>query len=317
MKIIVADEYKQITNEFLSIEKPTHVINSCAGRDHIDYKSCEELGVSVIEIDYEHAASCAEHAMGLLSYLTSIGPKNASWTDGEEIKGKRVLIIGAGTIGMAIHKRLRGFECECVEYYDPYAEFAQYTKREQLLPALKRADVAFLACPLSKETKGLFGYQELLALKDSILINVARSQIVDSYHLGNAVRDWGLRVGWDFPDELYKSDWKAYNYLLHASSRERCIMTNHNAWRTREAKERRERAVCEAKRECCETKVSQETAVREAKEEVERSLIKRFRTKPQLSQTAKDANQKVCSKAKARQVSPTESSKLEGDTQVN
>jgi len=83
------------------------------------------------------------------------------------------------------------------------------------------------------------------------------------------------------------------------------------------AKERRERAVCEAKRECCETKVSQETAVREAKEEVERSLIKRFRTKPQLSQTAKDANQKVCSKAKARQVSPTESSKLEGDTQVN
>jgi len=275
MKIIVADEKMRVTNEFLSIEKPTHVINSCAGRDHIDYKSCEELGVSVIEIDYGHAVSVAEHAVGLLSYLTSIGPKNA-WVDGEEIKGKRVLIIGAGAIGMAIHKRLHGFECECVEYYDPYAEFAQYTKREQLLPALKRADVAFLACPLSKETKGLFGYQELLALKDSILINVARSQIVDSYHLGNAVRDWGLRVGWDFPDELYKSDWKAYNYLLHASSRGCCIMTNHNAWRTREAKERRERAI------------------REAKEEVERSR-----------------------KAKARQVSPTESSKLEGDTQVN
>lgn len=245
-KIIVADEHSRITNEFLSIEKPSHVINSCAGRDHIDYKACADLGVSVVEIDYGHAVSVAEHAVGMLSFLTSIGPKNAG-RDGEELKGKRVLIIGAGRIGMAIHERLYGFKCRVIEYYDPYSEFAQYTRLEQLLPALRQADVVFLACPLTKENKGLLGYQELLALKGGILINIARSKLVDSYHLGNAVRDWGLRVGWDFGDELYKSDWKAHEYLLHAQERGNVIMTAHNAWRTKEAKERRERAIREAK----------------------------------------------------------------------
>lgn len=248
-KVIIADEHSRITNEFISIEKPTHIINSCAGKDHIDYESCKDLGVSVIEIHYEHAVSCAEHAVGMLSYLTSIGLKNAG-QEGEELKGKRVLIIGAGAIGMAIHQRLYGFEFECIEYYDPYlkhVEFAHYMKIGQLLPALQQADIVFLACPLTKENRHLIGYQELLALKNGILINVARSKLVDSYHLGNAVKDWGLRVGWDFANELYKSDWKAYNYLLHAQAKGKVIMTEHNAWKTKEAKERRTKAITEAK----------------------------------------------------------------------
>jgi len=247
MKTIVADENTRVTAELLDSQKPSRIVNSCRGRDHINYEACRERGVEVIETDYAPEDSVADHAIAMLLHLTCLGPKNAG-RDGEETTGKRALIIGAGRIGMQIHQRLYGFNLETIEYYDPYSDFAHYNHSKQLPRALELADYVFLACPLTKENKGMIAYQELLRLKNKVLINVARSELVDPYYLAMAVKDWGLRVGWDFHDELHATNWPCWEALLHASARGNAVLTKHNAWRTREAKERRERAAREAKK---------------------------------------------------------------------
>lgn len=258
MKVIIADENTRVTKELLDSEQPKRVINSCRGRDHINYKACRERGIEVVETDYAPADSVADHAIAMLLHLTTLAPKHAG-DDGEETTAKHALIIGAGRIGQAIHSRLYGFGVE-THYYDPYFDIQTGRINDKgeldwfpientpgqfanLKEALDWCDYCFLACPLTQENKGLLGYQQLLRLKNKVLVNIARAELVDYYYLGIAAREWGLRVGWDFNDELNKADWKAWEALLHASARGRAVLTKHNAWRTREARERREKAV--------------------------------------------------------------------------
>ena len=263
--ILVADEKTRVDATTLETLKPTTIINSCKGRDHIDYDECTKRGVQVIEINYEHEASVADHAVTMLLQLTVLNPKQRG-EEGNELKGKRALIVGAGRIGKAIHERLFGFGVE-TRYYDPYAdfypdqwddpyadfypdqwdmEFEHEPEMDNLKEALDWCDYCFLACPLTQETRGLIGKQNKIPATLRALINVARAEIVDANALMKAIKN-GLLVGWDFHNETRESEPTLFNYLVEASAWGNAIITKHNAWRTREAKERRMRAIDEAK----------------------------------------------------------------------
>ena len=235
LETIVADENTRVTKELLDSEKPSRIVNSCRGRDHIDYGECARRGVKVIEVDYRPEESVADHSVAALLWLVVLDKKQAGG-EGEELAGKQALIVGAGRIGRAIASRLSGFGVEA-RYYDPYAggHFID------LCVGLEWCDYCFLACPLTEETKWLLGYQEFLKLKGKVLINIARNELADPYYLGMAAKDWGLRVAWDFSDELYASDWKTWSTLLGC----RALLTKHNAYLTKEAKARRETVVKE------------------------------------------------------------------------
>ena len=255
MKVIVADENTRVTKELLDSQKPSRIVNSCRGRDHIDYAECEKRGIEVVETDYKPANSVADHAVAMLLQLVVLNPKATVTGEGEELAGKKALIVGAGRIGKAIHARLTGFGVEAY-YYDPYSEASDF---QELRPALKWCDYAFLACPLTPENKHLIGYQEFLRLRGKVLINIARAELVDPYYLnlfsnpfnqnnrGNPKRL--VRVGWDFYDETLAEDKQAWSALFHASAKGKSMMTRHTAWRTREARARRENAVKKARKE--------------------------------------------------------------------
>ena len=267
VKTIIADENTRVTAALLDSEKPERIVNSCRGRDHIDYEECEKRGIPVVEIEYSPEDSVADHALAMLLQLTILNPKHAGG-DGSELAGKKALIIGAGRIGQAISSRLYGFGVESW-YYDPYIEEhnvipevwewgAQHEPLcRDLLEGLAWCDYAFLACPLTESNKRMLGYQELLKLRGKVLINVARPELVDSYHLYNFTSPYfaenrdggGIRVGWDFDNESFKENWKHWEGLLHAQTNGWAVLTKHNAWRTTEAKQRREKAVKEARKE--------------------------------------------------------------------
>jgi len=251
MKVIVADENTRVTKELLDSQKPSRIVNSCRGRDHIDYAECEKRGIEVVETDYEPANSVADHAVAMLLQLTVLNPK-ARGADGEELAGKKALVIGGGEIGTRIQARLYGFGVE-TRYYDPYIPEEYEELFHTLREGLEWCDYAFLACPLTPENKHLIGYQEFLRLKGKVLINIARAELVDPYYLGlfaNPLRNPGLvRIGWDFARELQAEDWKAREVLLHAQAAGTAVVTAHEAWRTREAVARREKAVKEARKE--------------------------------------------------------------------
>src|SRR5262249_10105341 len=59
----------------------------------------------------------------------------------------------------------------------------------KLLGLLPKADVVVIACPLTKETKGMFGKEQFAAMKPTaFLINIARGGIVKTAELVEALK---------------------------------------------------------------------------------------------------------------------------------
>lgn len=78
----------------------------------------------------------------------------------------------------------------------------QTFKPDQLEELLPIADVVFIAAPLTRETEGMLGQQQLGRMKRSaILINVSRGKIIRTDALVHHLKTIGLRgVGLDVTD---------------------------------------------------------------------------------------------------------------------
>ena len=63
-------------------------------------------------------------------------------------------------------------------------------KPAKLLELLPKADVVVIACPLTAETKGMFGAEQFKAMRPTAyFINVGRGELVDQPALAAALRD--------------------------------------------------------------------------------------------------------------------------------
>ena len=111
---------------------------------------------------------------------------------GREIHDSTLGIIGMGRIGEQVARRCRGFDMT-VLYHNrnrkPAAESAlgvRYASRDELLA---KADYVVLNVPLTPETRGLIGREELAKMKPTAsLINVVRGPVVDTAALTDALR---------------------------------------------------------------------------------------------------------------------------------
>ncbi len=97
----------------------------------------------------------------------------------DELAGKSVLIVGAGSIGSAIARRLEPFEVELT--------YVARTARDgvhgidELPRLLPQADVVVMIVPLTPETRGLADAGFFASLKDGALfVNAARGPVADT-----------------------------------------------------------------------------------------------------------------------------------------
>ena len=135
----------------------------------------------------------ADHAMAMLLAL-SRGLRRAL-ADGQhgkwrptayepiELRGKTALIVGLGGIGTQIAERASAFgmhvlavDPEDKPYLRAVEEIARPDDLHDLLP---RADVLFIAAPITPSTRGLIGAKEIALLKKtSHVINVSRGELI-------------------------------------------------------------------------------------------------------------------------------------------
>lgn len=105
----------------------------------------------------------------------------ADVTPTDELAGKRVLIIGAGSIGSAVARRLEPFEVSLTfvaRTARPADGVRGVDELPQLLPA---ADVVVLLIPLTPETTGLVDKAFLAAMPDgALLVNAARGPVAST-----------------------------------------------------------------------------------------------------------------------------------------
>jgi phosphoglycerate dehydrogenase-like enzyme len=198
--------------------------------------SPELRGSSIVLTNLQrlHGPNVADQAMALLLCLTRGLRESVPsypirvWqkleTPARELNGKTMLVVGLGGIGTQISRRAHAFGMRVMAIDARAIERPSFVfsldKPDQLLKLLPQADVVVLACPLTSETRGLIGKEQLAAMKKSaLLINIARGGIVRTPDLVEALESKqiagaGLEV--TDPEPLPPSNplWKMTNVVI-------------------------------------------------------------------------------------------------------
>lgn len=144
-----------------------------------------------------------EHFVQLWQYPARLDAQ--AWADAyasraqhDEAYGKTLAIVGFGHIGQEIARRAKALGMHVVAVTrsgKPTApaladEFVAVSELHAVLP---RARALVLCCPLDESTRGLMGARELALLPPrSLLVNVARAEVVDEQALYEALREQRL-----------------------------------------------------------------------------------------------------------------------------
>ena len=120
---------------------------------------------------------------------------------GEDLAGKTVLIVGYGSIGVAIEARLAAFGVKILRVARsarPEPEVFAVSELKRLLP---EADVVVAIVPLTEETRGLIGAEEIgLMKRGALLVNAARGPVVATEALVEALDQHRIRAALDVTD---------------------------------------------------------------------------------------------------------------------
>lgn len=170
------------------------------GSDSIDLKAAEEHGVAVAIARGTNEEAVADHTIGLmLAVLRKIPAMDASvrheewrrtepWL-GSDLHGKTVGLLGLGRIARLVAERLAGFGVQIIGY-DPYAVPPPAVRAADFDEVISGADILSLHLPLTPETRGCIGRDEIARMRPgAILINTSRGGVVDEAVLSEALRE--------------------------------------------------------------------------------------------------------------------------------
>jgi phosphoglycerate dehydrogenase-like enzyme len=168
------------------------------GIDHVDQEACEARGIILHNAAGYAVHAVSELAIGLMiSLLRRIVSADATIRAGgdnrellgNELFGKTLGIVGCGAIGLQVARLGTAFGCQVLGFErhvhrtDDVA--IQHVELDELL---SRSDIVSLHLPLTTETRGFIGPEQLARMKRSaILINTARGPVVDQSALIEAL----------------------------------------------------------------------------------------------------------------------------------
>jgi phosphoglycerate dehydrogenase-like enzyme len=118
-----------------------------------------------------------------------------------ELAEKTVLIVGFGSIGAAVERRLAGFEVSVLRVARRPRPEEGVHGLGSLPGLLPRADVVVLLVPFTPETSGMVDAAFLARMKDgALLVNAARGPVVLTSELVAEVSSGRLRAAMDVTD---------------------------------------------------------------------------------------------------------------------
>jgi len=179
------------------------------GLDNIDVPAAEAMGIEVCPATGANAASVAEYVIAAcLITLRSIWQANDAVLAGKwprnqlmfnEMQGKRLGLIGFGSIGREVAKRALAMGMDVVVVDRPGADPAGFAAVGVTLvdraTLLATSDVISLHAPFMPETYHLIDAAAIAAMKPgAILINSARGGMVDEAALAAALHAGHLRA---------------------------------------------------------------------------------------------------------------------------
>ncbi len=214
------------------------IVVAATGTDIIDREEATNHGVKVCNVPGYATQSVAQFTMALILELATRAAKygnavrSGEWEASPifslltyptvELNGKKLGIVGYGSIGQAVARMARGFGTEILVAARPGATAAVPKDRISLEQLLRQSDIISLHCPLTAATRNLINGQTLSLMKPTaFLINTARGALIAALDVITGEPPPG-----DHP------------MIRAAKELHNLIVTPHTAWSAREARER-------------------------------------------------------------------------------
>jgi phosphoglycerate dehydrogenase-like enzyme len=137
----------------------------------------------------------------------------------EELTGKRVLLVGHGSIGKQIERMLEPFDVQLTRVARSARQNPEVHAIDELNSLLPDAEIVILILPLTAESHHLIGAHQLALLpQGALLVNAARGPVVDTDALVTALQSKKIRAALDVtdPEPLPEGHplWKCTNLFL-------------------------------------------------------------------------------------------------------
>lgn len=231
---------------------------TATGTNVVDLAAATRHGITVTNVPGYGAPSVAQHVFALLLELTNHvaahdravrpsgeqggWPNHIDWSftvaPMTELDGKTLAIVGMGSIGRRVARIGAAMGMKIVAAHQRsmnkvklHGIDIEWLPVDELIVA---ADVLTLHCPLTDETKHMVNTSRLSSMKSSaLLINTGRGPLIDESALADALSKG--QIAGAAVDVLSTEPPAVDNPLLGAPN---MIITPHNAWASREARQR-------------------------------------------------------------------------------
>jgi D-3-phosphoglycerate dehydrogenase/C-terminal binding protein len=204
---------------YLSLTRPTIerlenckvIVRPGVGYDNVDYVAARERGIPVCNVPDYGTEEVADSALGMALTLgrgthflnSRLRRRIGDWsveqaTPIRRLRGRVFGIVGCGRIGSAVALRAKSFGFDVV-FYDPYLpdgieKSLGVGRVDTLGDLLAQSYILSLHCPLTEETRGMIGAEEIAKMaQGTFLINAARGGIVDTAAVVDALTTNHLR----------------------------------------------------------------------------------------------------------------------------
>ncbi|WP_324728093.1 2-hydroxyacid dehydrogenase [Pseudomonas chlororaphis] len=211
------------------------ILVAATGTNNVDLAAARAQGITVANCQGYGTPSVAQHTlMLLLNLATRFDDYRQAVSDGRWLQGKTLGLLGHGELGGAVARLAEAFGMRVL-----LGQIPGRPARPDRLPLdelLPQVDALTLHCPLNEHTRHFIGARELALLKpQAFVVNTARGGLIDEQALADALRSGHL--GGAATDVLSVEPPTTGNPLL-AHDIPRLIVTPHNAWGSREARQR-------------------------------------------------------------------------------
>lgn len=172
-----------------------------AGFDRVPVDYCAEHGIKVFNAKGVYSVPMAEWCV--LQILNSYKPlsffgnnkKEKKWVKNRnliELYGKTACIVGFGSVGTEIAKRLKAFDVKIisVDITDANSHLSdEFYYFDEIKTALEKSDIVVLTLPLTESTRKMFNGDLFSVMKDNtVLVNISRGAVIDEQALTEFIK---------------------------------------------------------------------------------------------------------------------------------
>jgi phosphoglycerate dehydrogenase-like enzyme len=214
--------------------------SASAGVDRISTSIVRERGLIVTNARGVFSRPIAEYVVMMSLAIARRLPqllelqRERTWQPlrGRELSELTVGIVGYGSIGEEVARLLRPFGCRIVatrrhlERGAGDVENVELFGLDELSEVLRMSDLIVVAAPLTDETAGLIGAEQLAEMReDAWLINIARGRLIDELALRRALESgW---IGGAVLDVFSEEPLSPESPLYHTPN---LLITPHTSW---------------------------------------------------------------------------------------